>query len=237
MLFYHSSGKFDRSSQLNGTVIVYVQKSSTFAFELIREWFWNSHNLLVISFSVINYVVSMRRPRESGEVSFFLFKFGHGLQEYTWTHIQRNQAVCRNRQAGRLHPCLSAGWSGPVRDFHPHRGRRRIPFHTGRHKVQHPEYLQGICIGNVPVNQRRRPMEKSRQGAFRNILQLAYPAWNRKRQTEKSIHQCRGNRYCWYPSERTEESWGGVLIIHKGYEGSVAKVCVSINKWYLCADI
>ena len=25
----------------------------------------------VISFSVINYVVSMRRPRESGEVSFF----------------------------------------------------------------------------------------------------------------------------------------------------------------------
>ena len=27
----------------------------------------------VISFSVINYVVSVRRPRESGEVSFFLF--------------------------------------------------------------------------------------------------------------------------------------------------------------------
>ena len=27
----------------------------------------------VISFSVINYVVSMRRPRVSGEVSFFLF--------------------------------------------------------------------------------------------------------------------------------------------------------------------
>ena len=26
----------------------------------------------VISFSVINYVVSMRRPRASGEVSFFL---------------------------------------------------------------------------------------------------------------------------------------------------------------------
>ena len=39
MLIYHSSGKFDRSSQLNGTVIVNVQKSSTFAFELIREWF------------------------------------------------------------------------------------------------------------------------------------------------------------------------------------------------------
>jgi hypothetical protein len=28
---------------------------------------------LVISFSVINYVVSLRRPRASGEVSFFLF--------------------------------------------------------------------------------------------------------------------------------------------------------------------
>ena len=29
----------------------------------------------VISFSVINYVVSMRRPRESGEVSFFYLRY------------------------------------------------------------------------------------------------------------------------------------------------------------------
>ena len=49
-----------------------VEKSSTFATELIREVFRISHNSLVISFSVINYVVSMRRPRASGEVSFFL---------------------------------------------------------------------------------------------------------------------------------------------------------------------
>ena len=58
---------------MNGTVIANMQKSSTFAIELIREFFCNSHNLLVISFSVINYVVSMRRPRVSGEVSFFLY--------------------------------------------------------------------------------------------------------------------------------------------------------------------
>ena len=51
-----------------------MQKSSTFAPELIREVFLNSRNLLVISFSVINYVVSMRRPRASGEVSFFLYQ-------------------------------------------------------------------------------------------------------------------------------------------------------------------
>ena len=58
---------------MNGTVIANMLKSSTFAIELIREFFCNSHNLLVISFSVINYVVSMRRPRVSGEVSFFLY--------------------------------------------------------------------------------------------------------------------------------------------------------------------
>ena len=29
----------------------------------------------VISFSVINYVVSMRRPRVSGEVSFLFYQF------------------------------------------------------------------------------------------------------------------------------------------------------------------
>ena len=67
-----SAGYFYHSSDLSGTVIADVTKSSTFAFELIEELFSNSHNLLVISFSVINYVVSMRRPRVSGEVSFFL---------------------------------------------------------------------------------------------------------------------------------------------------------------------
>ena len=67
-----SAGYFYHSSDLSGTVIADVAKSSTFAFELIEELFSNSHNLLVISFSVINYVVSMRRPRVSGEVSFFL---------------------------------------------------------------------------------------------------------------------------------------------------------------------
>ncbi len=51
------------------------KKSSTFAHELTGELISSFHNLLVISFSVINYVVSMRRPRESGEVSFFLYAF------------------------------------------------------------------------------------------------------------------------------------------------------------------
>ena len=62
---------FCSSSESYGIDIVSVRKSSTFARELIRELIYDSHNLLVISFSVINYVVSMRRPRESGEVSFF----------------------------------------------------------------------------------------------------------------------------------------------------------------------
>ena len=70
-----SAGYFYHSSDLSGTVIADVAKSSTFAFELIEELFSNSHNLLVISFSVINYVVSMRRPRVSGEVSFFLYAY------------------------------------------------------------------------------------------------------------------------------------------------------------------
>ena len=53
-------------------VIDNTKNSSTFAPELIRELFLNSHNSMVISFSVINYVVSMRHPRVSDEVSFFL---------------------------------------------------------------------------------------------------------------------------------------------------------------------
>ena len=40
--------------------------------ELLRIWRKSVPLHTVISFSVINYVVSMRRPRESGEVSFFL---------------------------------------------------------------------------------------------------------------------------------------------------------------------
>ncbi len=35
----------------------------------------------VISFSVINYVVSMRRPRASGEVSFFLHHSSSGKRK------------------------------------------------------------------------------------------------------------------------------------------------------------
>ena len=61
------------SSECSIKGIAGIKKSSTFAHELIRELFSNSHNLLVISFSVINYVVSMRRPRASGEVSFFFY--------------------------------------------------------------------------------------------------------------------------------------------------------------------
>ena len=71
MVLRCSYGKFYRSSESFGIDIAGIEKSSTFAPELIRELFSNSHNLLVISFSVINYVVSMRRPRASGEVSFF----------------------------------------------------------------------------------------------------------------------------------------------------------------------
>ena len=37
-----------------------IRKSSTFAPELIERLIQNLHSLLVISFSVINYVVSMR---------------------------------------------------------------------------------------------------------------------------------------------------------------------------------
>ncbi len=37
-----------------------IKKSCTFASELIERLFQNLHSLLVISFSVINYVVSMR---------------------------------------------------------------------------------------------------------------------------------------------------------------------------------
>ena len=49
-----------------------MKKAFTFALGLIRESFSRFRNPMVISFSVINYVVSMRRPRVSGEVSFFL---------------------------------------------------------------------------------------------------------------------------------------------------------------------
>ena len=42
----------------------------TFALGLVREFISNDHNLLVISFSVINYVVSMRCPHVSGDSSF-----------------------------------------------------------------------------------------------------------------------------------------------------------------------
>ena len=49
-----------------------VQKIRTFAHELIRELFLNSHNLLVISFSVINYVVRMRASREGRAHLFYI---------------------------------------------------------------------------------------------------------------------------------------------------------------------
>ena len=82
---FRSYSKFYRSSESFGMDVADVKKSSTFAPELIRELFWNSPNLLVISFSVINYVVSMRRPRASGEVSSF-FVFG------PWA-LQKNETI------------------------------------------------------------------------------------------------------------------------------------------------
>ncbi len=54
-----------------------VQKIRTFVLELIRELFLNSHNLLVISFSVINYVVRMRASRE-GRAHLFYIGVCHG---------------------------------------------------------------------------------------------------------------------------------------------------------------
>ena len=42
---------------------------------------------LVISFSVINYVVSMRHPRESDEVSFFLYPSLFVRLEYSVNHF------------------------------------------------------------------------------------------------------------------------------------------------------
>ncbi len=60
-------------------LLLVSKKSSTFAYELIGKLIRSFHNLLVISFSVINYVVSMRRPRASGEVSFFLYAFHYRI--------------------------------------------------------------------------------------------------------------------------------------------------------------
>ncbi len=48
-----------------------MKKVHTFAIELIREQFLNSRNSLVISFSVINYVVSETSPRERRSLILF----------------------------------------------------------------------------------------------------------------------------------------------------------------------
>ena len=56
----NSSAKSRNSSKIAGADIASNLKNTTFAPELIRGVFLNSHNSLVISFSVINYVVSMR---------------------------------------------------------------------------------------------------------------------------------------------------------------------------------
>ena len=49
-----------------------IKKSCTFVLGLSKEVL-SPINLLVISFSVINYVVSMRCPRGSDDSSFFLY--------------------------------------------------------------------------------------------------------------------------------------------------------------------
>ena len=50
-----------------------MKNSTTFAHELIRELFSSSYNSLVISFSVINYVVSETSPRERRSlISFYI---------------------------------------------------------------------------------------------------------------------------------------------------------------------
>ena len=49
-----------------------IKKSCTFANELIERLIQNLHSLLVISFSVINYVVSMRvrNPKPSQLIGY-----------------------------------------------------------------------------------------------------------------------------------------------------------------------
>lgn len=49
-----------------------IKKSCTFVLGLSKEVL-SPINLLVISFSVINYVVSMRCPRGSDDSSFFIY--------------------------------------------------------------------------------------------------------------------------------------------------------------------
>ena len=48
-----------------------MKKAFTFALGLIRELFSRFRNPMVISFSVINYVVSMRFPAGCGEPYLF----------------------------------------------------------------------------------------------------------------------------------------------------------------------
>ncbi len=48
-----------------------MKKAFTFALGLIRESFSRFRNPMVISFSVINYVVSMRFPAGCGEPYLF----------------------------------------------------------------------------------------------------------------------------------------------------------------------
>ena len=48
-----------------------IKKSCTFAPELIERLIQNLHSLLVISFSVINYVVSMRAARDVPTLIFY----------------------------------------------------------------------------------------------------------------------------------------------------------------------
>lgn len=73
-----------------------IKKSCTFVLGLSKEVL-SPINLLVISFSVINYVVSMRCPRGSDDSSFFIYtpvyiKNEPGLEESGLSNPSR---LCR----------------------------------------------------------------------------------------------------------------------------------------------
>ena len=69
-----------------------MKKVHTFANELIREQFLNSRSSLVISFSVINYVVSETSPRERRSLILFIRVMkkpscpSQGMTEWILTH-------------------------------------------------------------------------------------------------------------------------------------------------------
>ena len=60
-----------------------MKNSTTFAHELIRELFSNSYNSLVISFSVINYVVSETSPRERRSLILFYIPVKKTVTSFT----------------------------------------------------------------------------------------------------------------------------------------------------------